>query len=216
MSFTRWWRTKASIVVGAATWCLLFLAGGVAGARAEAIVPVEGGWVATTSAGLPVSFEVEEGNVLNAHFRFRWGFCGVFESHLSNTDPIDAHGHWSFEDSRGQTIEATFVAADRAEGTVVAVERTLPGCPRTEATFVAAPGEIPPDVKPKVRAVRNANTGRTAKRPRKIVLGKHGSFGFYGLRWKSFGARGHTRSARPRSARASTRGARALRCGSAR
>lgn len=187
MSFTRRSRAKASIAMGAAIWCLLFLSCGGAGARAEGIVPVEGGWVATTSDGLPVSFEVREGNVLNAHFRFDWGFCGVYESHLPNIDPIDADGHWSFEDSRGQTIEATFVAPDRAEGTVVAVERTLPGCPRTEATFVAAPGEIPPEVKPKVRAVRNANTGRTAKRPRKIVLGKHGSFTFYGLRWKSFG-----------------------------
>jgi hypothetical protein len=189
MSLTRRWRAKVPILVGTAVWCLLFFSCGVAGAGAEAIVPVEGGWVATTSAGLPVSFEVREGNVLNAHFRFKWGFCGVYESHLPNTDPIDADGHWSFEDTRGQTIEATFVAPDRAEGTVVAVERTLPGCPRTEATFVAAPGEIPPEVKPKVVAVRNAITGRTARRPRKIVLGKHGSFTFYGLRWKSFGGR---------------------------
>jgi hypothetical protein len=38
--------------------------------QGEGIVPVEGGWVATTSVGLPVSFEVKEGNVLNAHFGF--------------------------------------------------------------------------------------------------------------------------------------------------
>jgi hypothetical protein len=39
-------------------------------ARAAGIVPVEGGWVATTSARLPVSFEVQGTNVLNAHFGF--------------------------------------------------------------------------------------------------------------------------------------------------
>lgn len=189
MTFTRRWRTRASAALGAAILCMLALACGVAAARAEAIVPVEGGWVATTSAGLPVSFKVKEGNVLNAHFRFKWGFCGTFESHLPNTDPIDADGHWSFEDPRGQTIEATFVAADRAEGTVVAVERELPGCPHTEATFLAAPGEVPPFVKPQVFAVQNTNTGHLARRPHKIVLGRHGSFSFHALKWKSFGAR---------------------------
>ncbi|HET9186133.1 MAG TPA: hypothetical protein VFN82_08285 [Solirubrobacterales bacterium] len=71
----------------------LALACPATGARAEALAPVEGGWVARTSAGLPVSFEVKEGTVRNAHFRFRWGFCGTFESHLPNTDPIDATGH---------------------------------------------------------------------------------------------------------------------------
>jgi hypothetical protein len=140
MSFTRRWQAKASITAGAALSWLLVLAFGVPAARAEAIVPVEGGWVARTSAGLPVSFEVKEGDVLDAHFRFKWGFCGTYESHLPNTDPIDANGHWSFLDTRGSTIEATFVAPDRAEGTVVAVERELPGCPHTQATFVAAPG----------------------------------------------------------------------------
>jgi hypothetical protein len=167
--------------------CALALSGPVAGAGAEGIVPVQGGWVGKTSAGLPVSFVVKEGNVLNAHFGFRWGFCGSFESHLPNTDPIDAGGHWSFEDPRGQTIEATFLAPDRAEGTVVTVGRELPGCPETSATFLAAPGEAPALVKPQVFAVQNANTGRLAKRPREIVLGEHGTFSFHGLRWLSFG-----------------------------
>lgn len=187
MSFARKWQARASVTVGAAMLWLLVLACGVSGARAEGIVPVEGGWVATTSVGLPVSFQVKEGNVLNAHFGFNWGFCGSYESHLPNTDPIDANGHWSFEDSRGQTIEATFVAPDRAEGTVVAVERELPGCPHTSATFVAAPGEVPPYVKPQVFAVQNANTGHISRRPSEIVLGKHGSLSFHGLKWKSFG-----------------------------
>jgi hypothetical protein len=189
MGFTRKWRTKVSVTACAGMLCLLVLARGASVVEAEGIVPVEGGWAATTSAGLPVSFEVREGNVLNAHFRFKWGFCGTYESHLPNIDPIDGNGHWSFADSRGQTIEATFVAPDRAEGTVVAVERELPGCPRTQATFVAAPGEVPPYVKPQVFAVQNANTGHISRRPSEIVLGRHGSFSLHGLKWRSFGGR---------------------------
>ena len=185
MSITGKWRTGVSAALGAAIPFLL----GVTAVRTEGIVPVEGGWVARTSVDQPVSFEVKEGNVLDAHFGFKWGFCGTYESHLPNVDPIDANGHWSFEDTRGQTIEATFVAADRAEGTVIAVERELPGCPRTEATFIAAPGEAPPFVKPKVFAVQNANTRHLARRPHEIVLGKHGSFSFFGLKWNDFGAR---------------------------
>jgi len=181
----------ASAPVRAATLCALVLACGAPFAEAEGVAPVEGDWVATTSAGLPVSFVVREGNVLNAHFGFKWGFCGSYESHLPNTDPIDADGHWSFLDTRGQTIEATFVAPDRAEGTVVAAERELPGCPRTEAGFVAAPGEIPPFVKPQVFAVQNEKTGHLAQRPHEIVLGlgRRGSLSFLGLRWRSFGDR---------------------------
>jgi hypothetical protein len=185
MSFTRKWRARVS---GAVCAAMLGLPVFVSVAGAESIVPVEGGWVATTSVGLPVSFEVKGGNVLNAHFGFKWGFCGSYESHLPNVDPIDAGGHWSFLDTRGQTIEATFVAPDRAEGTVVAVERELPGCPHTQATFVAAPGEVPPNVKPQVFAVQNANTGHIARQPTEIVLGKNRSFAFFGLDWRSFGA----------------------------
>ncbi len=187
MSFRRKWQAKVAVPVCAATLSLLALAGSIPAARAEGVVPVEGGWVATTSAGLPVSFEVKGGDVLNAHFGFKWGFCGSYESHLANVDPIDAGGHWSFLDTRGQTIEATFVAPDRAEGTVVSVERELPGCPHTRATFVAAPGEVLP--KPQIFAVQNANTGRLARRPGEIVLGKHGSLSFYGLQWRGFGER---------------------------
>ncbi len=189
MSFTRRWRTRALVTACAAMSCLLALACGASAVEAEGIVPVEGSWVATTSAGLPVSFEVKEGNVLDAHFRFSWGFCGTYESHLPNVDPIDANGHWSFVDTRGQTIEGTFVAPDRVEGTVVAEGRELPGCPRTQATFVAAPGEAPPYVQPQVFAVQNAITGHVSRRPSEIVLGKHGSLSFHDLRWRSFGGR---------------------------
>jgi hypothetical protein len=184
MTFRRKRKAKASVATGAAA-LLVFIA--ASSAHAEGIVPAEGGWVATTSVGLPVSFEVKEGNVLNAHFGFNWGYCGAYESHLPNTDPIDADGRWSFEDSRGQTIEATFVAPDRAEGTVVAVERELPSCPHTHATFVAAPGDVPPVVKPQIFAVQNAYTGHLSRHPSEIILAKNAAFAFYGLRWKSYG-----------------------------
>ena len=187
MSLERKSRARESAATSAAALSLLAFIWSAPTARAEAIVPVEGGWVATTSAGLPVSFEVQGTNVLNAHFGFNWGFCGSYESHLPNTDPIDANGHWSFLDTRGQTIEATFVAPDRAEGTVDAVERQLPGCPHTHATFVAAPGTVPPYVKPQVYAVQNVNTGHTSRRPSEIVLGKHGSLSFFSLEWQSYG-----------------------------
>lgn len=187
MSLERKSRTKVTAAVCAAMLSLLALTWSAPAASAEAIVPVEGGWVATTSAGLPVSFEVQGTNVLNAHFGFSWGFCGNYESHLPNTDPIDANGHWSFLDTRGQTIEATFVAPDKAEGTIDAVERQLPGCPHTHATFVAAPGTIPPYVSPLVFAVQNTITGDIAKRPSDIYLGKNLSFVLAGLKWQSFG-----------------------------
>ncbi len=123
---------------------VLVLALGAAGARAEGIVPVEGSWAGESSDGLPVHFGVAGGHVVNTRFKFDWGFCGTYESR----DPrafleIDTAGHWVVEDSRGQTMEATFVAPDRVEGTIVAVERMLPGCPRTEATFTASP--VPPN-----------------------------------------------------------------------
>jgi hypothetical protein len=122
----------------------LLLTIGVAAARAEAVVPVEGSWGGESSAGLPVHFGVAGGHVVNPRFKFSWGFCGTYESSWPGIEfGIDANGHWKIEDSRGQTLEATFVAPDRVEGTIVAVERMLPGCPRTEATFTAAP--IPPN-----------------------------------------------------------------------
>jgi hypothetical protein len=158
-----------------------------ASTAAAAIVPVEGPWSATTSAGLPVSFEVNGGIVYNAHFGFKWGFCGSYESHNPNVDPIDAGGHWSYLDTRGQTIDATFVAPDRVEGTVVAQERELPGCPATRATFVATPGQAPPEPETKAYVVDNLATGHRAAEPGEIVIGAHRSFGFRELRWRDFG-----------------------------
>jgi hypothetical protein len=127
----------------------LVLTVGVAGARAEGIVPVEGSWGGESSAGLPVHFGVAGDRVVNTRFKFKWGFCGTFQSHDPNASvEIDSSRHWIYEDPRGQTLEGTFVAPDRVEGTIVAVERMLPGCPRTEATFIAAPVPPAPEVEP--------------------------------------------------------------------
>jgi hypothetical protein len=40
-----------------------------------------------------------------------------------------------------------------------------------------------------VFAVQNANTGHISRRPSEIVLGKHGSLSFHGLKWRGFGSR---------------------------
>jgi hypothetical protein len=176
-----------AVFAAAALVALLSFATSAPGAKAEAIVPVQGPWSATTSVGLPVRFEVKEGNVIDAHFGFNWGFCGSYESHLPNTDPIDAGGHWSFLDTRGQTIEGTFVAPDRVEGSVDAVERELPGCPHTHATFVAAPGEVPPPVPPQVYVVADAITGHQSRRPEFVSLAKGLAFYFEIVSWHGLG-----------------------------
>jgi hypothetical protein len=122
---------------------ILVLTIGASGAEAEG-VPAEGSWEGETSAGLPVHFGVAGGRVVNTRFSFRWGFCGTFTSHDGSASvQIDSTGHWAYDDPRGQTLEGTFVAPDRVEGKVISVERQLPGCPRTEATFTAAP--VPPN-----------------------------------------------------------------------
>lgn len=126
----------------AAIAVVLVLAVGASGARGAA--PLEGSWKGETSAGLPIYFGVAGGQVVNLRFKFKWGFCGTFELQSPGTPlAVDPNGHWVYQDPRGQTLDATFVAADRAEGTLVSVERMLPSCPRSEATFAAAP--VPPN-----------------------------------------------------------------------
>jgi hypothetical protein len=169
--------------------CLLSLPFGVASARADGVVPVEGNWNATTSAGLPVSFEVREGHVLKIRFKFRWGFCGVFDTATSESVAIDAGGRWKYQDSRGPSIEATFSASDRAEGLVFAPDRMLPGCPQTEATFSAAPGPPIPLPPPKVLVKDSVVGGRLVERPHRIVLAPKGSFYLRAIRWQSYGDR---------------------------
>ena len=122
---------------------VLLLALAAGGGSAQGAAPLEGSWKAETSAGLPVSFGVTGGTVVNLRFKFDWSFCGTYELQSAAALEVDANGHWAFSDPRGQTLEATFVAPDRAEGKVVSVERLTPSCPRTEATFTAVP--VPPN-----------------------------------------------------------------------
>lgn len=152
----------------------------------EGVAPLEGKWHATTSAGLPVSFEVSGGQLLNARFRFRWGFCGSFESATKTAVPIEPSGHWKYVDPRGPFAEGAFVASDRAEGTVVAPSRELPGCPETKASFVATPGEAPFE---RAEAVvqDNVRTRHLSASPRTMLLSRDGHFTFYALRWHDFG-----------------------------
>ena len=158
-------------------------------AQAEEVTPLEGSWTATTSAGLPVSFEVTAGQVVNARFKFRWGFCGVFESAERKSVPIEAGGRWKYPDPRGPWIEGTFVAGDRAEGTVHAPSRMLPGCPETAASFTAAPGEPDSAPEPEARVTDDITGNHLARRPHKIVLTADGSFYLRALRWQGFGGR---------------------------
>jgi hypothetical protein len=126
--------------IAAAAAVALLLMASAGSAWAEGVVPADSSWKGETSVGLPVYFGVAGGHLVNVRFKFKWGFCGTFELHDGYADaPVDPNGHWSFEDPRGQTIEGTFTAPDRVEGTLVSVERELPGCPRTEAAFTAAP-----------------------------------------------------------------------------
>jgi prolipoprotein diacylglyceryl transferase len=157
---TQGWRPRLGSGRGAA----LLLAGGVlalsacAGgcsdsARAAGVVPREGSWAGETTAGLPVDFGVLGGRVLNPRFKFSWGFCGTYELHAARASlEIDAGDHWALQDPRGQTLEGTFVAPDRLEGKVISLERELPGCPRTEATFTAVPVPPNPESLPAARA----------------------------------------------------------------
>jgi hypothetical protein len=170
----------------AALGCALAVACSAPAARSEGVTPTEGKWHATTSAGLPISFEVSGGQLLNARFRFRWGFCGTYESAIKDSVPIEPDGHWKYPDPRGPFAEGTFVAPDRAEGTVVAPSRELPGCPETKALFVATPGEAPFE---RAEAVvrDNVRTRHFSASPRTMVLSRDGRFRLYALRWRGFG-----------------------------
>jgi hypothetical protein len=166
--------------------CALMLGCSAATAQADGIVPVEGPWHATTSAGLPVTFEVTPGQVVRSRFRFKWGFCGTFESGLGPPVPIEADGHWKHVEGQGPFIEATFVAPDRAEGTVTAPSRELPGCPETRATFVAEPGEGPFEQAPAVVRA-DVRERRLVHKPTGMLLKRDGSLKLYGLRWRGWG-----------------------------
>lgn len=146
-------------------------------ASAATVVPAEGSWAGESSAGLPVHFGVAGGRVVNTRFQFHWGFCGDFESHdRAASVEIDPTGHWVFEDPRGQTLEGTFVAPDLVEGRIVSVERELPGCPATEASFSASPvpanPENPAAARAGIEALPYAIDLRQLRRPRNTLRGR--------------------------------------------
>ena len=166
--------------------CVLVLGCGAAVAGADGVVPVEGPWHAETSAGLPVSFEVTAGRVVRPRFRFEWGFCGTFESELGPPVPIEPDGHWKHVEGQGPFIEATFVAPDRAEGTITAPSRMLPGCPETHATFVAEPGPGPFEQAQAV-VLAEVRSRRLVHKPTGMLLKRDGSLRLYRLHWRGFG-----------------------------
>ena len=116
----------------------------------------------------------------------QWGFCGSFESAVGGSVPIEPNGHWKYTDSRGPFAEGTFVAPDRAEGTVTAPSRELPGCPETHATFVAEPGAAPFEQAPVVVRA-NVRTRRLVHKPTGMLLKSDGSMRLYDLHWRGFG-----------------------------
>lgn len=178
-------RRPAAIVAVLASAALA--AAGAAGANADGVVPIEGAWHATTSAGLPVRFSVEGGQVVGYRFRFNWGFCGTYTSEGGPPAPIESDGHWKYVEGPETFIEATFVAPDRAEGVVGAPSRMTPGCPQTRATFVAEPGAVP-FAEPKVEVLASVRGGRHYKvEPREMVLKSDGDLRFTGLRWRGWG-----------------------------
>jgi hypothetical protein len=157
-----------------------------ASASADGIVPVEGPWHATTSAGLPVSFEVSGGQIANVQYRFKWGFCGTYTSHLAPPVAIEPSGHWKVADPSGPYVEGTFTAPDRAEGTVVAPSRMLPGCPMTQATFTAEPGTAP-FKEPEAVVLSFVGKNKYAVEPTTMVIKRDGSMRFEGLHWHGWG-----------------------------
>ncbi len=179
--------TYAAVLVASACALAPALGWGAASARAEAVVPVEGTWSGTSSAGLPVHFKVEGGKVVDIVFHFHWGECGNFTSNPAPAEPIDAEAHWSYAAPEGQTIEGTFVSPERLEGKITTVERMTPGCEATRATFVAGPGEVPPPTPPVIYTIQNVMNGYRERNPTWIFLGRGSSFILDTLTWKGFG-----------------------------
>ena len=167
-----------------------------AGSAAAAVVPAEGPWHGTTSAGLPVTFEVAAGQIVDPRFGFKWGFCGAF-----NSEPgllpvaMGPEGHWKVQDARGPYVEASFVTAGRAEGAVLAPGRMTPGCPGTRATFVAEPGYVP---YPEPESVVPIRVGKSPleHEPTHISLRRDGSLRLYDLDWVGFGEESATATGR--------------------
>jgi hypothetical protein len=179
-------RSPAKMVACAASICALVLVAAAASAGAEGVIPVEGPWHATTSAGLPVTFEVKAGQVVAPRFQFNWGYCGTMSAAVGQPVPIEPGGHWKYEQG-GPYIEATFVAPDRAEGVVVAPSRMTPSCGETRATFVAKPGNVPFPKSESVVPVGVGEAGNWVHAPKQMSLRSDGSIRFYDLHWHGFG-----------------------------
>ena len=159
---------------------------GSAGASGETVVPVEGPWHATTSAGLPVGFQVGSGQVVDPRWRFKVGLlrqlrkrhvCGLagelrrlLEIHRS-ARPLDR-----------RHLRDAHPARRDGDG----AEQDAPRVPETHATFVAGPGAASFDQQPVV-VLANVVTRRLAIAPRGMVLRRDGSLRFYRLDWQKFG-----------------------------
>jgi hypothetical protein len=169
--------------------CLATAAYGIVAPRVHAApplggaAPVEGEWGGRTSAALPVSFTVREGQIEAVRFAFTWGFCGVAESALPNTEPIRPDGSWVYLDGRGPKVEATFTAPDQVTGTVVAPSRELPSCEGSEATFLAVPGPVPPPPPVLIPTGR----GHLSPLPDRITLPGPALRSLHDLRWSQIG-----------------------------
>jgi hypothetical protein len=172
---------------------LVALAAAASCAAAETPVPVAGPWSATTSAGLPVYFEVSDGKVVNTSFFFKQGFCGGSGYVSANEESIDASDHWFYSPEgfigSDPYVQGNFVAPDRLEGEVIAPTREFPGCPGTIATFVATPG-APAISERVVVAIEDPLLQTFAPRPYGIDLRQGGRpFQLEALRWKPYGGR---------------------------
>ena len=122
--------------------CVLVMAAATGIARAGALDPAEGAWKGKTSQGYAIYFGVEGGAVSNVRLTIRDPICGKNELHRRSANlSIDESGDFSgvLIPNRVE-IEGTFVAPERAKGTIVSLETTgLPGCLRRVAQFSARP-----------------------------------------------------------------------------
>jgi hypothetical protein len=177
-----------SVAAGQVPSAAILASGQGAPLAAAASPEVEGRWNGVTAAGFRVSFDVEEGQVLNPHYGFRWGtYCGDFESTEMLTYEINPAGHWGNPTPQVPEIEGAFVAPDLVEGKVIAPGRELPSCPTTEVSFTAEPGEPTPPEEPEVRAVQNIVSRQLAASPHRMILDEYDALDLHGIEWQSFG-----------------------------
>jgi hypothetical protein len=163
---------------------------GAGPAVAAATVPVEGPWHATLRDGLPVSFEIVEGRIVDLRWGFNTGFCGVQEGTMEEGEsaPIEADGEWVYRWPPGVNVRGTFVSPGRMEGLIWAPSRMGPSCPHFRATFVAVPGAAPFRVV-ETFLPRYPGDRQRHQSPRRLDLRRDGSLHFSDLRWRGFGSK---------------------------